>query len=111
MADEADGAAVEAADPGDHRRVVGARAVAVELDPVLEDHVDVVERIRAVGMARQLDERPDLLLGGVLPRDGVELLAQPLFLSRDAGAVEQRQALEPTEPLPQPALGLSAQRA
>ena len=110
MPDERHGPAVELPEPGHDRAVVETAPVAVQLDPVLEDLVDVVERVRAIGMSRQLDERPDLLLGGVLPRDGVELLAQPLFLSRDAGAVEQRQALEPAEPLPQPALGLSAQR-
>src|SRR4051812_4862728 len=57
---------VEGADAGDERAVVGAAAVAVQLDPVVEDARDIVERVRPVGMPRELDRPPDLLVGGVL---------------------------------------------
>ena len=38
--------------PGDDRAVVGAAAVAVQLDPVVEDPLDVVERVRAARSCR-----------------------------------------------------------
>ena len=63
VADQHDGATVELADAGDERRVVGAAAVAVQLDEVVDDPRDVVERVRAVVVARELDGAPRLLVG------------------------------------------------
>ena len=81
VADERDRAAVELPEPGDDRAVVGAAAVAVQLDPVVEDPLDVVERVRPLRVPRELDERPDLVLGRVRARDRVELLLEPLLLA------------------------------
>ncbi len=111
MADEGDRAAVELAEPGDDGAVVHPAAVAVELDPVLEDPFDVVERVGPLRVPGELDEPPDLVLGRIHARDRVELLLEPPFLARDARAVEERQAPQPAEPLPQRALGLTGQRA
>src|SRR6201989_3616600 len=76
LADERDRAAVELAEAGDHRAVVGVEAVAVQLEPVVEDPVDVVERVRAAVVARELDAPPDLLVG--------RLLLQPVELPLEA---------------------------
>ena len=73
MADDGDRAAVEASDPGDDRSVVGAPAVAVQLDPVLDHPLDVVERVRPLLMARELDDGPDLVLGRVGGGERLEL--------------------------------------
>ena len=97
--------------PGDDRAVVGAAAVTVQLDPVVDDPLDVVERVRPVRVAGELDEAPDLVLGRIGPRHRLELALEPLLLARNARAVQQRQALEPAQPLPQPALCLTRQRA
>jgi hypothetical protein len=91
VADDHDGAAVELADPGDESPVVGARAVAVELDPVVDHPRDVVERVRTVLMAGELDRPPDLLVRR-LRFDPLELGLQPLELARDARAAQQRRA-------------------
>jgi hypothetical protein len=39
----------------------------VELEPVVEDPLDVVERVRALLVPRELDRPPDLLVRRVLP--------------------------------------------
>jgi hypothetical protein len=91
---------IEAAEAGDERLVVGARSIAVELDEVLEDPVDVVERVGPVGVAGQLDRAPDLLVAG-LRDDLLELPLQALELTREAGAAQERQTPEPAQPLPE----------
>ena len=55
------------AEPGDDRRVVAARPVAVQLDEVLEQALDVVEGVRPLLMARELDGAPDVLVGRLRP--------------------------------------------
>src|SRR5262249_21861170 len=96
VADERDRPAVEPAEAGDERAVVRAAAVAVQLDPVLEDPLDVVERVRAALVTRELDRAPDLVLGrGLLDLELLELLAEPLLLAGDLRAAEQWQAREP----------------
>src|SRR5581483_5852506 len=55
LADERDRTAVEFAEAGDHRAVVRAAAVAVQLEPVVEQPLDVIERVRALLVARELD--------------------------------------------------------
>ena len=49
---EDDGAAVELAEAGDHRAVVAEGTVAVQLEPVLEQPLHVVERVGPIVMAR-----------------------------------------------------------
>ena len=101
--DERDGLALEAADAGNERRVVRERAVAVELDEVVEDPLDVVERVRAVLVAGELDRAPDLVRARLL-RDPVDLVLEPRHLARDAHPAEKRKLPEPGEALAQPEL-------
>ena len=106
MADQRDRATVEPAETGDERRVVGAAAIAVELDEVLQDPFDVVERVRAIGVACELNRAPDLLVAR-LGDDSVELPLEPFQLTRQAGAAKQGQAPEPAQALAQLKLGLT----
>ena len=92
VADERDRAAAEAAQPGDDRRVVGLGAVAVELDEVVADPLHVVERVRPVLMAGELDRVPDLV-GRRLGRDPLDLALELRQLARDADAADERQVL------------------
>jgi hypothetical protein len=55
VADEHDRLALEPPEPRHDRGVVGPYLVAVQLDPVREQSLDVIERVRPVGVARQLD--------------------------------------------------------
>jgi len=59
LAQEHGGAARPGADPADQRRVVGAQAVAVELDEIGRQPLDVVEGVGPLGVAGQLDHLPD----------------------------------------------------
>jgi hypothetical protein len=43
--------------------IVGAATVTVQLDPVVEEPVDVVQRVRTILVPRELDGTPDLLVG------------------------------------------------
>src|SRR2546422_5789215 len=100
VADEHDRPTVEAADPADDRRVVRAGPIAVQLDEVIEQPFDIVERVRPLGMAGELDRAPDLL-----PRrlglDALEVALQPFELAGDLRSAEEGQAPEPAQPLPQ----------
>ena len=89
--------------PADERRVVRERAVAVQLDEVVEDPLDVVERVRPVLVARELDGVPDLV-GARLLRDPVDLVLETGQLPRDADPAQKRQLPEPGEPLAEPQL-------
>ena len=62
LADEDDGASVELAEAGDHRAVVSERPVPVELEPVLEEALHIVERVRPLLVPSQLDLAPDFLV-------------------------------------------------
>jgi hypothetical protein len=48
----------------------------VQLDPVVEQTFDVVERVRTILMTRELDGAPDLLVG----RRGLDAVELPLQL-------------------------------
>ncbi len=96
----------EAAEPGDHRAVVGAAAVAVQLDPVVEHSLDVIEGVRTIGVPGQLDRAPDLLVSR-LGLNLLELALEALQLAGDLRAAEQRGAAETRQPLTQPVLGLT----
>ena len=87
LAHEDDRAAVELAEAGDHRTVVAERPVAVQLEPVVEHPLDVVERVRPVVVTRELDLAPDLLVGGLLA-DSLDLPLQPLELAGKPRAAE-----------------------
>src|SRR5579884_44170 len=110
VADERDGAAVEAAQPRDERAVVGAAPVAVQLDPVVEDARDVVERVRPVGMAGELDRPPDPLVRRVLLQP-LQLLLEARRLGVEPCAAQPREARERRQPLPQVDLVLGVAHA
>src|SRR6185312_8327403 len=88
LPDEDDRAVAEPAEAGDHRAVVTQRPVAVELEPVVEQALDVVERVGAVVVAGQLALAPDLLVGRLLADSG-DLPLEPVELAGDPRAAEQ----------------------
>ena len=67
MPDEDNGPPAELPDAGDERVVVRAAAVAVELEEVVEDPLDVVEGVGTVLMAGELDRAPDVFGDRLLP--------------------------------------------
>ena len=81
---------MEAREAGDDGRVVRERAVAVELDEVVEQALHVVERVRPVLVASELDRVP-YVVGARLRRD-------PLDLPRS-------RAISPSTPTPQKRAG------
>ena len=94
MADQRDRPPVEPTEAGHDGGVVHAPAIAVQLEPVVEDPGDVVERVRAILMARELDAMPDLLVAGVRS-EPLELALQALRLGARAscrGAASPRRA-------------------
>ena len=101
LPDEDDGASVEFAEAGDHRAVVSERPVPVELEPVLEEALHIVERVRPLLVSSQLDLAPDLLVGRLLP-DPLDLPLQPLELAGEPCTADQREVLQAPEPLAQP---------
>ena len=88
------------------RAVVGAATVTVKLEEVLEDALDVVERVRTVGMASELDRLPDLLRGRVGSKV-VELILQARELAAELRAAQELHAAELTEALAQPHFGFA----
>jgi len=110
LADECDGSPIQLAEPGDHRPVVGPAAVAVQLEPVVEQPLDVVERVGPLVVAGELDGTPDVLVGGVL-LDAIELPLEPLELTGQLRAAEEGRktivcTIDPAKRLAQ-SLGLS----
>src|SRR5205807_9860843 len=111
VAEERHGPAGKTPEPRHDRGVVRAVAVAVQLDEVLEEPLDVVQGVRAVGMARELDGAPDLVRGRPgLGREPLELPLEALELARDPGAAEERKASQARQPLTEPELGLTWHR-
>ena len=106
LADEDDGAAVEPAEPGDDRPVVRAAAIAVQLEEVVEDPLDVVERVRPILVPRQLDRLPDLVVARLL-LETVDLVLEPLELAGQLRPAEELHGAELTEPLAQAHLGFA----
>jgi hypothetical protein len=87
VADERDRPALEAAEARDERRIVAERAVAVQLDEVVENALDVIEGVRPVLVARELDRLPDVVLGR-FGSDPVDLTLQAGHLTRDADSAQ-----------------------
>ena len=87
LAHERNRPAVELAQSGDHRTVVGAAAGPVQLEPVVEQALDVVEGVRPLLVPRQLDGLPDLLVGRLLAHP-VQLALETVELSRELGTTE-----------------------
>src|SRR6185369_10190122 len=80
VADDRDAPAAERGEAGDDGRIVRVRAVAMHLDPVLHQIVDVVERIRPILMARDQHLLPAREVVVDLGRGFLERRAQPLDL-------------------------------
>ena len=82
-------------------------AVAVQLDPVVEHPLDVVERVRPLLVAGELDRAPDLLVG----RLGLRSARAGAGAARARRRASRRRAAERCcslrQPLAQPALGLT----
>ena len=111
LTEESDRPAGEASEAADDRRVVGAVPVAVELDEIVQEPFDVVERVRTIGMPSELDGPPDLVRarrgrGG----ETLELPLQALELAGQLRAAEQGQAPQPREPLAEAELRLTRHR-
>ena len=106
MPDERDRATVETAQPGHDGRVVHAPAVAVQLEPVVEDPLDVVERVGPLLMPGQLDAPPDLLVARVRA-EALELTLQPLGLRRQVRAAQASHAEELRDAVAQAGLVLA----
>src|SRR5688572_29131 len=105
--DECDRATPERAEARDDRVVVHAAAIAVQLEPVVEDALDVVERVGALLVSRQLDRAPDLLVRRVLAQ-ALELSLQALQLRRELRSAEELDAGKLGEAVAEPELGLLA---
>ena len=80
MADEDDRLVVELPEARHERGIVRSTTVSVKLEEVVEDSLHVVERVRPVGMTRELDRLPDLL-GRRIRLELVELILQPRELT------------------------------
>src|SRR5439155_8084718 len=106
VAHERDRATVEATETDHERMIVGPAAVTVQLDPIVEEPADVVQRVRAVLVARKLDRAP-ALLARRRGLDARELALELLELARDLRAPEQAQIAQTGEPLAQSQLGVS----
>src|SRR5829696_3303907 len=106
VADQHDRPPAKAPDPGDKCGVVTVLAVAVQLEPVLEQAVDVVQGVRPFRVARELDRAPDLLVARLCD-DPLELPLETLKLPGQPRAAQQRQAPEAAQLLPEPQLRLT----
>ncbi len=67
LPDDHDGPSLEEGEAADNRGIVGEGAVAVKLAEIRKEALDVIERVRALGMARELNALP----GGVRYCDGL----------------------------------------
>src|SRR6476661_5270703 len=103
---ERDRASLEPAEADHQRVVVGAAAITVQFDPVVQEAADVVQRVWTVLVPRELDGAPDLLVGR-RRLDALELTLQLLELARDARAAKQVEVAQARQPLSQPQLVVS----
>src|SRR5262249_8595262 len=76
------------------------------LEPVVEQALDIVERVRPLVVPSELDLAPDLLVGRLLADPG-DLALEPFQLPGDLRAAEQREAPQTPQALAQPQLMLS----
>ena len=77
-----------------------------QIDKIGEEATDVVERVRPVRVAGQLDGAPDLLVAR-LGDNPIELPLQALELAGEPRAAEQRHVAQAAQPLAQPQLVLT----
>src|SRR5918994_5006420 len=98
--------AVKASEPGDEGGILRPGPISVQLHEVLEQPLDVVERVRAVVVPCELDKLPDFLVGSAL-LDALELALQALELTRQPRPPQKRQAAETAQPLANTKLGFT----
>jgi hypothetical protein len=93
LADDDDPSTVEAREPDDHGGVVAEQPVAMELDEVVRDRVDELERSRPAEVARELDPCPDRLARvGQLPRVDRAAVRRRAVAVALAGCQDRRRA-------------------
>ena len=78
------------AQSGDDRLVVADGPVAVELEELVEDQVEVIAGLGTLRMARDLDGLPGVELRVDLPLERGQLAAEPADLLADLRAVVRR---------------------
>ena len=98
LADQRDRPALEAPEPRDERGIFRTSAIAVQLDEVLQQALDVVEGVRTLRVTRELDQPPDLFVGGLL-LDAIELSLKTLDLAGKTSATKEWQAPQAAQPL------------
>ena len=87
MADDRHRTIGEAAQARDDGGVVHAGAIAVQLDPVADQALDVIERVGALGVPSKLDRAPDLVFVALVAvTHFLELLLDPAYLVRHTAA-------------------------
>src|SRR5207247_10654772 len=84
----------------------GAPAVAVELEHVLEQALDVVQGVRPLVVARELDDVPELVALGLL-FDALELPLEPHYLGVELRSAQQPGRPQLRQPLAQLELGFT----
>jgi hypothetical protein len=77
---------VEAREAAHHRRVVGERAIAVQLDEVGEQPLEIVQEVGSLRVPAQLHALPDGQVAVDLPRQLLGALLELLELLVDAPA-------------------------
>ena len=87
MADEHDLDVVQVGEAGDDRLVVAQGAVAVQLEELVEDQLDVVAGLRPLLVARDLDDLPGLEMRVDFPFERSQLAPQPADLFGDLGRI------------------------
>ena len=87
MADEHDLEIVQVGEAGDDRVVVAQGSVAVQLKELVEDQLDVLAGLRALGMARNLDNLPGLEMRIDFAFQRSQLASQPADLFGDPGRI------------------------
>ena len=85
VADEHDLLVAQVGEAGDDRLVVADGAVAVQLDELVEDQLDVVAGLRALLVARDLDGLPGVEVGVDRPLQVRQLAAEAADLLGEAG--------------------------
>ena len=93
VADDHDAPSPEARQPANDGSVVRERAVSVQLLPLLEQVVDVLERVGPVRMARELDLLPRRQIGEELTGEATSLLFQAAELGLEL-AIALREAAQ-----------------
>ena len=87
MADEHDLDVVEVREAGDDRLVVAQGPVAVQLEELVEDQLDVIAGLRPLLVPRDLDDLPGLEMRVDFPFECRQLAPQPADLFGDLGRI------------------------